>query len=86
MPFDVKDEVKIDLVSSKVIKNDMVLQENTFLTSFFIKSQFNYCPLIWMFCLKKSLHRLNKIYERSLYLSIRKWIVLGQSKKYIKQT
>ena len=38
-----------------------------------------------MFCLKKSLHRLNEIYERSLYLSIRKWIVLGQSKKYIKQ-
>ena len=86
MLFGVKDEDQTDLVSSKVIKNDMALEQNTSLTSFFIKSQFNYCPLICMFCLKKSLHRLNKIHERSLYLNIRKWIVLGQSKKCIKQT
>ena len=34
MLFGVKDEDQIDLVSSKVIKNDMALEENTFLTSF----------------------------------------------------
>ena len=34
MLFGVKDEDQIDLVSSKVIKNDMALEKNTFLTSF----------------------------------------------------
>ena len=48
------------------VQKYMTPEQNTFLTSYFIKSQVNYCPLIWMFCLKKSLHRLNNIHERSL--------------------
>ena len=43
--------------------------EQKILTSSFIKSQFSYCPLIWMFCLKKALLRLNNIHERSLPLT-----------------
>ena len=31
-----------------------------------IKSQFSYCPLIWMFCSRKSNNFINKIRERSL--------------------
>ena len=31
-----------------------------------IKSQFSYCPLIWMFCSRKSKNLINKIHERSL--------------------
>ena len=36
--------------------------------SSFIKSQFTYCPLIWMFCTKRSLRRINNIHERCLRL------------------
>ena len=31
-----------------------------------IKSQFSYCPLIWMFCSRKSNNIIKKIHERSL--------------------
>ena len=33
-----------------------------------IKSQFNYCPLIWMFCSRTSNDMINKIHERALRL------------------
>ena len=36
------------------------------LVNSYIKSQFSYCPLIWMFSSRKSNHRINKIHERSL--------------------
>ena len=36
--------------------------------SFFIKLQFTYCPLIWMFCTKRSLRRIGNIHERCLRL------------------
>ena len=32
----------------------------------FIDSQFNYCPLIWMFHSRKMHHRINKLHERAL--------------------
>ena len=32
----------------------------------FITSQFNYCPIIWMFCQRKSNNLINKIHERAL--------------------
>ena len=31
-----------------------------------IRSQFSYCPLIWMFCSRKTNHLINKVHERSL--------------------
>ena len=31
----------------------------------FVKSQFSYCPLIWMFCARKSNYRLNQVDERA---------------------
>ena len=34
----------------------------------FVTSQFNYCPLIWMFHSRKLNNRLNKIQERALRL------------------
>ena len=34
-----------------------------------IKSQFNYCPLVWMFCSRQSNNLINKIHERSLRIS-----------------
>ena len=32
----------------------------------FIESQFKYCPLIWMFCSRKSNNKINSSHERSL--------------------
>ena len=35
-----------------------------------IKPQFNYCPLIWMFCTRISKNMINKIHERALRLRL----------------
>ena len=35
----------------------------------FIISQFNYCPIIWMYCQRKSNNLINKIHERSLRIA-----------------
>ena len=34
-----------------------------------IKSQFNYCPLVWMFCSRQSNNLINKVHERNLRLT-----------------
>ena len=34
-----------------------------------IKPQLNYCPLVWMFCSKKSNNLANKVQERALRLT-----------------
>ena len=36
-----------------------------------VKSQFNYCPLVWMFCSRQSNNLINKVHERSLRLTYR---------------
>ena len=35
------------------------------------KSQFNYCPLVWMFCPKQSNNLINRVHERGLRLTYR---------------
>ena len=40
-------------------------QKEILLPSFII-SHFSYCPLIWMFCSKKSTKKINAVHERSL--------------------
>ena len=37
----------------------------------FINANFNYCPLVWMFCGKTNLKKLEKLQERRLQLYIR---------------
>ena len=48
------------------VQKYMAPEQKTVLTFSFIKSQFNYCPLTWVFCSEKGLHRLNNKHERSL--------------------
>ena len=50
------------------VQNYITPKPNTFLSSSFTKSRFNYCPLIWIFCSKETLHRLNDIHGRFLRL------------------
>ena len=35
------------------------------------KSQFNYCPLVWMFCSRQSTNLINRVLERGLRLTYR---------------
>ena len=53
------------LRNSPYLKNDKkkVIHNTT------IKSQFNYCPLVWMFCSRKSNNMINKVQERALRLT-----------------
>ena len=45
-------------------------QTETLLSSFII-SHFSYCPLIWMFCSKKSTKKINAVHERSLRITLK---------------
>ena len=51
----------LNRISSLLNHNEKI----TILNSF-IQSQFNYCPLVWMFCLRASNNKINKIHERAL--------------------
>ena len=53
------------LRNSPYLKNDKkkVIHNTT------IKPQFNYCPLVWMFCSRKSNNMINKVQERALRLT-----------------
>ena len=42
----------------------MILKKNLF--NAVVKSQFNYCPLVGMFCSRTSNSMINKVYERAL--------------------
>ena len=45
-----------------------LFQKNTLFKSF-IKGQFNYCLLLWMFCSRSSNNLINKFHERALRLT-----------------
>ena len=40
----------------------------------FVLSQFSYCPIIWMFCNRKSNNLINKIHERALRIAYNDYI------------
>ena len=46
----------------------MSSEQKKLIISSFIKSQFSYCPLIWMFCSRTSMSKLNNIHKKSLRL------------------
>ena len=48
------------------INHYMKQNQKEILLSSFIISHFSYCPLIWMFCSKKSTKKINAVHERSL--------------------
>ena len=48
------------------INHYMKQNQKEILLSSFIISHFSYCPLIWMFCSKKSTKKVNAVHERSL--------------------
>ena len=48
------------------IRKYLTLDKAILLGNTFMNSQFNYAPLIWMFCRKTSYHKIEKIYHRTL--------------------
>ena len=48
------------------VGNYMDLKQRKIITQSFIRSQFGYCPLVWMFNSRELNTRINKIHERSL--------------------
>ena len=52
-------KVNIELNDLTRVQNFITSRQKTFLTFSFIKSQFNYCLLIWIFCSKQALQRLD---------------------------
>ena len=43
-------------------------EQHVLIINAYIKSLFNYCPLVWMFCDRGILHKMNKIHERSFII------------------
>ena len=50
------------------VSNFMSVDKLSLLINSFIRSQFSYCPLIWMFCNRTSMNKINRIQERCLRL------------------
>ena len=48
-------------------------EQHVLIINAYIKSLFNYCPLVWMFCYRGIMHKTNKIHERSLRLLLKNY-------------
>ena len=53
------------------INHYMKLSQKEILLPSFIISHISYCPLIWMFCSKKSTKKINAVHERSLRIILK---------------
>ena len=49
-------------------------QKRKILMKSFIISQFNYCPIIWMYCQRKSNNLINRIHERALRIAYNDYV------------
>ena len=61
-------KVNIRLNNLTRVKKYIIPEQKTLISLSSIKSHFNYCPLIWMFCSNSDFHRLIITDERSLRL------------------
>ena len=51
------------------ISSNLNMKQKKLLYKSMMKSQFNYCPLVWMLCSRQSNNLINKMYERSPTIS-----------------
>ena len=49
-------------------------QKRKMLMKSFVISQFNYCPIIWMYCQRKSNNLINRIHERALRIAYNDYV------------
>ena len=57
------------------VSNSMTVNQRNLLVNSFINSNFNYCPLIWMFCDHGSNNKINRIQERAMRLTLNNYDV-----------
>ena len=48
------------------LRKILTLKQRKVVFKSFFESQFKYCPLIWMFCSRKTNNKINKLHERAL--------------------
>ena len=48
-------------------------EQHVLIINAYIKPLFNYCPLVWMFCYRRIMHKMNKILGRSLHLFLKNY-------------
>ena len=48
-------------------------EQHVLIINAYIKSLFNYCPLLWMFCYRQIIYKMNKIHEWSLRLLLKNY-------------
>ena len=61
-------KANLKLHASNRISRFLSPEQHALIINAFIKSLSNYCPLVWMFCYKRIMHKMNKIQEPSLRL------------------
>ena len=54
------------LNSIKRLKRHLTRETKSCMAKTFVMSQFNYCPLVWHFCMPGDTHKMEKIQERAL--------------------
>ena len=57
------------LYALAIISHYLDEQKRKILMKSFVISQFNYCPIIWMYCQRKSNNLINRIHERALRIA-----------------
>ena len=48
-------------------------EQHVLIINAYVKSLFNYCPLVWMFCDRGIIHKMNKIHKPSLRLLLKNY-------------
>ena len=66
-----KANLKLDALST--ISRFFSPEQHVLIINAYIKSLFNSCPLVWMFCYRGIMHKMNKIHERSLRLLLKNY-------------
>ena len=66
-----KANLRLDALNT--ISRFLSLEQHVLIINAHIKSFFNYCLLVWMFCFRGIVHKMNKIHERSLRLLLKNY-------------
>ena len=56
------------------ISNYLNERKRKLLMESFIIAQFNYCPIVWMYCQRRSNNLINRIHERALRIAYNDYV------------
>ena len=66
-------KANLKLHASNRISRFLSPEQYVLIINAYIKSLFNYCPLVWMFCYRGIMHNMNKFHERSVHLLLKNY-------------